>query len=385
MNTVKENPKSNYKIPGSQLYVTRLSTLWRLFGRNTISKSKFWLVTKILIFSTITTPFQWIQRIILHFKLKKINVSKHGAPIFILGHWRSGTTHLHYTMAKDKRFGYIANIQTFFFNICMLGLAGMDKVLAPFVPKKRPQDNVEFTITAPAEEEQVMSNIVPEAGVNSFYFPKNRNYFNQINLFQGISPRRYKRWKKYYMYMLKVLSHANKEKRLLLKNPNNTARAKQLLELFPDAKFIYIHRNPYQVYLSTKHLHRTVLRDQSLQDISLDLEDDIILENYRSMMQGYLDSKKYIPEGQLVEIGFDDLGSENEIEIFENIYKTLDLGNWEVQKPLIQEYLNSKRNYKKNKFVPIPEHLVKRIQTECSFVFDTYGYAKEYGQKTPTE
>lgn len=381
MSTVKENPKANYKIPGSQLYVTRLSILWKLFSSNTISKNRIGLVIRIIFFSTISTPLQWIQRIILHFKLKKVDISKNGDPIFILGHWRSGTTHIHYTMAKDKRFGFVANIHTFFFNICMLGLAGIDKLLAPFVPKKRPQDNVEFTITAPAEEEQIMSNITTLAGVNSFYFPKNRKYFRKYNLFEGISKRQYKRWKAYYTYMLKVVSRINEEKRLVLKNPNNTARAKQLLELFPNAKFIYIHRNPYQVYLSTKHLHRTVLRDQSLQKITNDQEDDIILENYRSIMKGYLESKKHIPAGQLVEIAFDDLGKENEIEIFKNVYQTLNLGNWEIQEPIIQSYLDSKKNYKKNKFVPIPEHLVKRIQTECAFVFDEYGYSREYGQQ----
>jgi hypothetical protein len=378
MSTVKENPKATYKIPGSQLYVSRLSTLWQLFSRNSISKSRIGLVLRIIFFSTITTPFQWFQRLVLYFPLKKIDITKNGSPIFILGHWRSGTTHLHYTMAKDTRLGYIANIHTFFFNICMIGLAGVDKLLAPFTPNKRPQDNVEFGIIEPAEEEQIMSNITPLAGVNSFYFPKNRSYFNQFNLFEGISERKYKKWQKYYTYMLKVASRINKERRLVLKNPNNTARAKQLLELFPDAKFIYIHRNPYQVYLSTKHLHRTVLRDQSLQDISTDEEDDIILTNYRSIMKGYLDSKKHIPADQLVEIAFDDLGKENEIDIFQNIYQKFDLGNWENQKPVIQAYLDSKKNYKKNKFVPIPEHLVQRIQTECAFVFEEYGYSKEY-------
>ena len=137
---------------------------------------------------------------------------------------------------------------------------------------------------------------------------------------------------------------------LLLKNPNNTARIKQLLELFPNAKFVYIHRNPFRVYLSTKHLHRAVLRDQRLQEISEEEEDNMILENYRLINQGYLETRDLVPKGSLIEVAYEDIGSENEIDIFKNIYETLSLGDWEKVAPTIKEYLASKEGYKKKSF-----------------------------------
>ena len=122
----------------------------------------------------------------------------------------------------------------------MLGLGWLDKLLAPFTPKKRPQDNMEFSVFKPQEEENVISNFSIAAGVHSFYFPKNRSYFNKYNLFEGISNREKRIWQRDYTFTLKALAKMSDNKKLLLKNPNNTGRIKQLLELYPNAKFVFI-------------------------------------------------------------------------------------------------------------------------------------------------
>jgi len=377
MARIKENPKGNYKIPGSQLYVTRISNLWRMFSANKTDKSKRLLKFRIYFFSILSTPLQWLQRIVFSFKLRNVDLSK-TSPVFILGHWRSGTTHIHYTLAKDKQFVYLNNLQSFFFNISMSKMKWFNRLLAPLVPSTRPMDNMEMALTKPQEEEQVLSNISDTAGVNSFYFPKNRSYFYKFNLFKGISDKEYARWKKDYSYVLKLIYKLNGEGRLLLKNPNNTARIKQLLELFPNAKFLYIHRNPFQVYLSTKHLHRTVLRTQHLQEITEEEEDNMILENYRLINKGYLETKALLPKDALVEIAYEDVGTEKEFEVFKNIYETLSLGDWNVMGPKVKEYMLSKKGYKKNRFVPIDPVMVKRIQDEWRFMFEEYGYDLEY-------
>ncbi len=377
MTKIKENPKANFKIHGNQLYVTRPSTLWKIIQENKISKGKKLVLLQIIFFTLLTTPLQWLQRLVLHRKLKKINLSEN-APVFILGHWRSGTTHLHYTLAKNPKFTYITNFQSFFFNI-ILSVGWLDRLLSPFMPKVRPQDNMEVDTLAPQEEEQVLANITNTSGVHGFYFPKNRSYFRKYNLFQGISKKEYSTWKKYYLYVVKLISYlGGQDKKVLLKNPNNTARIKQLLELFPNARFIYIHRNPYQVYLSTKHLHRAVLRSQRLQNITKEEEDDLIIQNYSTLIKGYLDSKHLIPEGNLFEIAFDDLGKENELDNWEKIYQLLKLDNWNEMKPIIKDYLDSKKSYKKNKFVEIEPILVEKIEKELAFVFKEYGYEKKY-------
>jgi len=57
------------------------------------------------------------------------------------------------------------------------------------------------------------------------------------------------------MYFIrKVQLFRGTEKRLLLKSPVHTARIKLLLKLFPDAQFVYIHRNPYDVFRSAVNM-----------------------------------------------------------------------------------------------------------------------------------
>lgn len=46
---------------------------------------------------------------------------------------------------------------------------------------------------------------------------------------------------------------------LILKSPAHTARLKLLHELFPQARFVHISRNPYEIYQSTKKLFRDLL------------------------------------------------------------------------------------------------------------------------------
>ena len=94
-----------------------------------------------------------------------------------------------------------------------------------------------------------------------YLFPQKINhYLEKYVLFENISCDEIQDWKNSYLYLLKKLSIANKSRQLVLKNPPNTARIKMLLSLFPNAKFIYIHRNPFEVYASNKRLWE-VIRD----------------------------------------------------------------------------------------------------------------------------
>ena len=371
-----ENQKANYKPPGHQLYVTRPGVLFKIFSKNKISRSKFGLVFRVCLFSILTWPLQLLQRIVYFFKLR--NVSFEGKePVFILGHWRSGTTHIHYLMSKDPHFGFLSNFQSFFFNISSFGYGWLDKLLSPYTAQVRPQDNMDFTVLAPQEEEQVVSNISDAASVHSFYFPENSRYFDKFNLFEGIKDKDLKKWQRAYLYVLKGITHMAKGKRLVIKNPNNTGRIRQLLQLFPNAKFVYIHRNPFSVYLSTLHLYRVVLNDQSFQEVNITKNQDMIIRNYKKIQQAYLRDRALIPKGNLVEIAYDQIG-EGSLDLFKQIYQTLNLDSLEEALPYVQSYLSTIQNYKKNKFIPIEDEMVARIQKEWKFAFDEFGYDNRY-------
>ena len=54
----------------------------------------------------------------------------------------------------------------------------------------------------------------------------------------------------------------------LSKNPPHTGRVRELVKMFPNAKFIYLMRNPYTVFESTRSFFTNTIQPLKLQDIT---------------------------------------------------------------------------------------------------------------------
>lgn len=348
--------------------------VWRtLLKENRVDKIYRSKVRSIYFISYLTTPLRWLQRALFARKIKQINLQEN-PPLFILGHWRSGTTHMHYTFDKDPQFGTLTNYQTFLFSTSLLSKRFVKFLLSPLMPKERTQDNVKMSVDKPGEEEQPFATISTRTGFHSWIFPKNLSYFNKYNVFKGISTAEKKAWQKDYTSLLQTISYFNGgNKPLLLKNPHNTGRVKELLELFPKAKFVFIHRHPLDVYLSTVHLYSKVIETQFLQYATLGERKKMIIYFFKETLQKYLAEKDMIPKGQLYEVGFDEFTG-NEMHHIEKIYSELNIPNFEKAKPHIQQYLDSVKSYKKNKFRNIEPEVEAHLRKEWQFAFETWGY-----------
>ncbi len=363
--------KGNYEVKDHQLSIS-LPKIWlRLVQSNQITnRVLFW---KITLFSFLTWPFQWLQKVIFNRRINKVNLQEN-PPVFILGHWRSGTTHLHYLMSKDPQFGYLNSYKAFLLNVSLIGRTWLKFILSPLMPKTRPQDNVPMTVDAPAEEEQPLTNLSTRSGMHSFFFPKNLSYHKKYNLFEGITKREKRLWKRDYTYLLKLISYTNGGKKpLVLKNPHNTGRVKELLELFPNAKFVFIHRNPYEVFHSSRHLYHTMLKSQFLHEFTDEDIDERVFYNFTSTMKKYVQETHLIPKGNLVELSYDELDADP-MTTMERIYSELSIENFETAQPHMNEYLAKVNNYKKNNFPDLDENYIRKINQEWSFAFKKWNY-----------
>lgn len=360
------------KVKEHQLYTVR-AYVWRKLKReNAIDDIYRFRARRIDRTSTIFRPAAALQKALFQPRLNRISFSGH-PPLFILGLWRSGTTHLHYILARDPQFGYLKNHQAFTFNFALLSLDRLNKLFNLFVPGRRPQDNVRLTLDEPAEEEQPFSTMTTRSSIHSFYFPRNQEYFTRYHLFEGISDREKETWKKEYLYLLKNIAFYSRKKDLVLKNPHNTGRVKEILELFPDARFVFLHRDPYTVYRSTKKLYNRMINSQFLQFIPQIEIQRMIIENNARIMDKYLHERALIPEGNLVEIAFESL-ERSPLETLETIYATLGIGGFEPARPAIEEYLRSVKSYRKNRYKPVSGRLIKKINREWDFWFEAFGY-----------
>jgi hypothetical protein len=328
---------------------------------------------KISTFVLLSAPFRWVQKLIIHQKLKKVDLTER-PPVFIVGHWRSGTTHLHYLLTKDQQFSFLTAFQAFFFHVAFVSKAFMKPLLHKMMPSTRPQDNVKIDSNAPTEEEHPLVNCTEKSGMHSFFFPRNWTYFDKYNLFKGTNEEEIKIWKKAYNRVLKKIAlFEGSEKRLLLKNPHNTGRLKVLMEMYPDSKFIYIHRNPYEVFTSTRTLYNKTIKSQFLQELD-DIEiDDRILYAYEKTLKKYLSDKEIIPRGQLIEVAYTEL-DKNPMKVLEKIYDELELGDFEQVGPMMEKYLAQLGRFKKNNTVSIPDHILEQINKRWGFAFKEWDY-----------
>ena len=67
------------------------------------------------------------------------------------------------------------------------------------------------------------------------------------------------RWKRTFLRFLQTLTFRD-PRRLVLKSPPHTARVPVLLEMFPDARFVHIVRDPRVVFPSTVRLWKSMTR-----------------------------------------------------------------------------------------------------------------------------
>ena len=360
------------KVRALQFYFIK-DRVWKtLLKENKVDDIYKGKVRQINFFRKLTWPFRFFQNVLFYNKINKISLDEK-QPIFILGHWRSGTTHMHYVFDKDPQFGKLTNYQTFSFTTSLLSKRVVKFLLSPLMPDERTQDNVKMTVDKPGEEEQPLSVVSTCSGIHSWIFPKNRSYFDKYNLFKGISAEEKANWQKDYIKVLKTIAFSNDNKQLLLKNPHNTSRVKELLELFPKAKFIYIHRHPVDVYLSTIHLFSKVIETQFLQYATISERKEMILYYFKETLQKYLADKHLIPKENLYEVSYDDFTG-NEMYHVEKIYELFHFEGLEKARPRIQSYLNSVKKYEKNKFRDVSPETEALLKKEWKFAFDEWGY-----------
>ncbi len=319
----------------------------------------------------LTSPIRLLEYLLYDKKVKNAEFAQD--PIFIIGHWRSGTTHLHNVISQDKRLGYLSTLQAVF-PTCSLLLSKnkfLKGLIAKLIPEKRMMDNVKMGIDYPQEEEFSLSCITSHSH-HCNHFPKTiTKSFDQYVLFKT-SDENIAKWQQAYMSVIKKASFIAGGKRLLLKNPYNTARIKVLLQMFPNAKFIHIYRNPYNIYVSALHDFIKEAEEMALQEFSEQDFSELCYTLYEKLMTQYWETRDLIPAGNLCEVSFEAFEN-NPLGEVERIYTELGLEKTETAFNDIKQYVNSLKGYKKNKY-SYSMALMEKISEKWGFAIKRMHY-----------
>ena len=314
--------------------------------------------------SLLLSPLNVIEHIKYDKTIKKTKIDK--PPIFIVGHWRTGSTYLHNTMAQDPQFGYPTTFQTVTPALMLCFEKQIKPIVASSLPETRPQDNVILGADLPQEEEYALGNISPFSYYNGWIFPKNMKKYNDYVDFLHTTEKEKQAFKDIFHYFVQKLTVYYKGKQLLLKNPSNTARIGILHELYPDAKFIHIYRNPYHVYLSMK---RNIEKEMTLYNIQnpppWTVFEKEMVDMYNRMYKTYFDEIKQVPKENTIEVRYETFITEPFDQI-KRIYHELNIPGFDSIQESIKKYLDGEKKLKTYRY-NIDKETQKKI----------YGYLRE--------
>ena len=361
----------DFKIPPiSTLIGSTVPNFIRITSMSKIDLNKLPKLALTFLVVLISTPFQIYEYFYYRRKIRNYRFKK--PPVFIIGHWRSGTTHLHNLICKDPAHGYVTTYQGVFPNN-MKSKWIFKTFMALNIPDKRPSDNVKLSPDFPQEEEFALGNMTKASFYHFFYFPSlnDRLYEKYIRL-KGVSKNAITSLKsKYHELLVKAALNTHK-KQIIIKNPLNTGKIKLLLEMYPDAKFIHIYRNPVVTFLSTEKFYKSLLPATYLQEYEDDYITEKIIQNYKNLMTDFFDTKDLIPEENLIEIKFEDFEKDN-LAYMKAIYDKFGLETWDQARPYFENYVDAQKHYKKNNY-KISKKELETLQAEWGFSMKKLNY-----------
>lgn len=353
----------------------RFDNWMRLLRENPITPENKKQVRFMTFFSFVLGIPAFLEWLIFYLPIKRTKLKKD--PVYIVGHWRTGTTFLQNLLTRDPQFAWFDPIRTVVFNNCIL----LKKPIGYFMSKlgllkgARPMDNLEYTFDLPMEEVFAQATISTQAIAHMLVFPdggKGTKYIETAFIDEQ-PEKKQNEWKKAYDYILKKVTYLYKGKQLLLKSPENTCRIGMLKKCYPGAKFINIYRDPYVTIMSTANMFKKEMglfclnekpTDEFIEDTIIDLFERIYRKTFNELYA--------MSESDYIDICYEDFCQAPK-DYLKKIYEQLGIAGFEEALPYFEKYLDSQKNYQKNKFTLDPV-LRDKINDRLGFYFEHYGY-----------
>lgn len=294
----------------------------------------------------LNTALRGVQQLVYGRAVARTTISE--APLFILGHWRCGTTLLHELLILDERHTYPNTYQCLSPNHFLLTERVLSRLIGFLMPPQRPMDNMPLGWSSPQEDEFALCNLGVPSPYQTIVFP-NRPPQNQEYLdLEGVPPAELARWKAVFHRFLQEITCRN-PRRIVLKSPPHTCRVKVLLEMFPDARFVYITRDPYVVLPSTLHLWQTLYQQQGLQRPRYEGLEEHVLETFARMFEQYEQTRALIGPSRLYELRYEELVADPVAQM-QRLYATLELGGFDEARGAIEQYFAATKEYQTNRY-----------------------------------
>ena len=269
------------------------------------------------------------------------------APVIIVGHWRSGTTHVHNVLARAPGFATASPLAVGLpWN--SLSLRGfLRRRLEECLPPDRLIDAMPVAPDSPQEDELALANMQELSFYHGIFFPHAiERAFARGLFFDGCSAAERARWQgRLALFVAKTARMAH-GRRLLLKNPAHSGKLAIIAALMPKARFIHVYRNPFSVGRSTEAMLQTLLAELALErHAHVDIEA-LVTRTYPRLMSELHGGLATVPPRSAASLRFERFETDPMTEL-QRLYGELKLDGFTSARPHFSRYLATTRTWRK--------------------------------------
>ena len=322
---------------------------------------------------TLITPFNSVLSAVQRMRYgKQIDATViEQPPVFILGHWRSGTTYLHELLELDSRFATPSTYQCFAPRHFLLTEWMMRTFGGWLLPRYRPTDNVTAGWTRPQEDEFALLTLAAPTPYERMAFPNDPPPYMEFLDMEGCDEANLQKFETGLEGFVKAITFLT-GKRVLLKSPPHTGRIAFLSRLFPGAKFIHIIRDPYALFPSTVRLWKSLDEVQGLQMPRYKGLEEYVYECLTRMYRGFEKQRPEIDPQNICDLRYEDLVQDPVAEV-RRVYQELGLDDFEALRPALEAYVGKQKEYQPNKH-ELDDEMKSEIRQRWGEYFERYGY-----------
>ncbi|MGA7905920.1 MAG: sulfotransferase [Candidatus Sulfotelmatobacter sp.] len=272
-------------------------------------------------------------------------------PIFLLGFWRSGTTFLHELFCCDAHFGFPSTYACMNPAHFLLTEKSFQKSVAK-QPTLRPMDNMQYSWTSPQEDEFALLCLGAPSPYEALLVPSLMRDPRALLDLRHRPQKEQDRWAQKLRLLLRLLT-VQQSKAIVLKSPPHGFRLPLLPSLFPQARFVIIERNPYEVFASNLKHWQTLLDMYSLESFSSQQIEDFVLASYLIHEEAIKEGIRTLPPGMVSRVRYEDLVADPLGQVG-RLYSELGLEDFAAARPKLEQHIASVALHQRNRFALSP-------------------------------
>ncbi len=329
----------------------------------------YWYIAAIVSVNSVTnTVLRWVLNGWHGERVRETVIDR--PPVFVIGHWRTGTTLLHELLIRDTQFGFPDMQDCFNPHHALLTNQFFKRYLGRLLPDKRPMDNMPFGWERPQEDEFALALLGVPSTYTDFAFPRRRRgprrarpvrpdpgAVGEVEAGVRALPERSDGANRQATGTEVAAAHGARPGAV------GAVPGREVRSHRPrPAGRVPVHDEPVEVDGPGHGLQAPVFEGL----------DEKVLREFRVIYDRLEEARPLFRQGHFTELRYEDLIRDPVGEVGK-VYAALNLGDYDAVRPRIEEYQRQNANYETNKY-EMTEAQRAAVEERWGDVIRRYGY-----------